>query len=44
MTALETILQHKTIRKFKSDAIPEDILNSILEAGLRSYHGQHAGL
>jgi nitroreductase len=36
MTALETILQHKTIRKFKSDAIPEDILNSILEAGSRA--------
>lgn len=36
MTALETLLQHRSIRKYKQDPIPENILNSILEAGSRA--------
>jgi len=36
MTALETLLQHRSIRKYKQDPIPEDILNFILEAGSRA--------
>lgn len=36
MTALETLLQHRSIRKYKQDPIPGEILNSILEAGSRA--------
>ncbi len=30
-----TILNHRTVRKYKPDEIPESILNEILEAGIR---------
>ena len=33
---LDTILQHRSIRKYKSKEIPEKILNQILEAGSRA--------
>ena len=33
---LKTLLNHKTIRNYKSDPVPEDILNQILEAGFRA--------
>ena len=33
---LKTLLEHKTIRNYKSDPISEDILNKILEAGFRA--------
>lgn len=33
---LKTILEHKTIRNYKSDPIPEEILEKILEAGFRA--------
>jgi len=36
MTALETLLQHRSIRKYKQESIPDNILNSILEAGSRA--------
>ena len=32
----DTILNHRTIRKYKSDPIPEEILKNILEAGIRA--------
>jgi FMN reductase (NADPH) len=33
---LKTLLEHKTIRNYKSDPISEDILDKILEAGFRA--------
>jgi nitroreductase len=33
---LDTIFEHRTIRKYKSDPIPDNILNNILEAGFRA--------
>ena len=33
---IETILNHRSIRKYKSDSIEESILNQILEAGTRA--------
>lgn len=36
MNTLQTLLTHKTIRKYKSDLIPDDILDHILEAGFRA--------
>jgi nitroreductase len=33
---LETIFNHRTIRKYKSNPIPDDIINKILEAGIRA--------
>ena len=32
----DTILNHRTIRKYKSDPIPDEILQYILEAGTRA--------
>ncbi len=36
METLNTLLTHKTIRKYKSTPIPQDMLNKILEAGFRA--------
>jgi nitroreductase len=36
MSVIETIHQHRSIRKYKSDPIPEDLLARILEAGIRA--------
>lgn len=36
METIRTIMEHRSIRKYKSDAIPESILNEILEAGTRA--------
>jgi nitroreductase len=36
MSVLEQIHSHRSIRKYKPDPVPEDVLNRILEAGLRS--------
>ncbi len=33
MNAMENLLTRRSIRKYKQDAIPEDVLNRILEAG-----------
>ena len=33
---LKTILEHRSIRKYKSDPIPAELLNSFLEAGVRA--------
>ena len=33
---LDTMLQHRSIRKYKKDPIPEEILNIILKAGTRA--------
>lgn len=33
---INTIFEHRSIRKYKSDLIPENILNKILEAGFRA--------
>lgn len=35
-TMIDTIFQHRSIRKYKSDPVPEEILDSILEAGSRA--------
>lgn len=35
MEALRAILEHRSVRKYKPDPIPEDILMSIVEASLR---------
>ncbi len=36
MDAIKTIMGHRTIRKYKSDPIAEDVLKQILEAGTRA--------
>lgn len=36
MSAIETIHQHRSIRKYKSDIIPASLLEEILEAGIRA--------
>ena len=36
MSVIEAIHQHRSIRKYKSDPIPDDVLNKILEAGIRA--------
>ncbi len=36
METLNTLISHKTIRNYKSDPIPGDVLDKILEAGFRA--------
>lgn len=36
MDTLQTIFEHRTVRKFKPDAIPSDMLEKILSAGTRA--------
>jgi nitroreductase len=36
METLKTIMEHRTIRKYKNDAVPENILDQVLEAGFRA--------
>lgn len=36
METLRTIMEHRSIRRYKPDPIPEGILNEILEAGVRA--------
>lgn len=36
METIKTLLEHRTIRNYKSDPIPDDVLNEILEAGFRA--------
>lgn len=36
MAVIEQIHQHRSIRKYKSDPIPDDLLKKILEAGIRA--------
>lgn len=36
MTTLETIFNHRTIRKYKSDPVPSSILDDILQAAVRT--------
>ena len=36
METLRTIMEHRSIRRYKPDPIPEGLLNEILEAGLRA--------
>ena len=36
MSVIEQIHQHRSIRKYKSDPIPGDLLNKVLEAGIRA--------
>jgi nitroreductase len=36
MSVIETIHQHRSIRKYKPDDIPQDLLQEILEAGIRA--------
>ena len=36
MSVIETIHRHASIRKYKSDPIPEDLLTTILEAGIHA--------
>ena len=36
MSVIETIHRHRSIRKYKSDPIPDDLLTRILEAGIRA--------
>ncbi len=33
---IDTIFQHRSIRKYKSDAIPEEVLDRVLQAGSRA--------
>jgi nitroreductase len=33
---IDTLLQHRTIRKYKSDPIPDELMETILEAGTRA--------
>jgi nitroreductase len=36
MTVIDTIHQHRSIRQYKPDPVPPDVLTEILEAGLRA--------
>jgi nitroreductase len=36
MTVLKTIHQHRSIRKYKPDPVPDDLIREILEAGIRA--------
>ena len=36
MSVIETIHQHRSIRQYKSDPVPDDLLTEILEAGVRT--------
>jgi len=36
MSVIEQILNHRSIRKYKPDPIPEDVLQEILQAGIRT--------
>lgn len=36
MSVIQQILNHRSIRKYKSDPIPDDILQEILQAGIRT--------
>jgi nitroreductase len=36
MTVIDAIHQHRSIRKYKSDSVPETVLREILEAGVRA--------
>ena len=36
MTVIDTIHQHRSIRQYKPDPVPEDLLTEILEAGIRA--------
>jgi len=36
MTVIDQIHQHRSIRKYKPDPVPEEILSAILEAGIRT--------
>ncbi len=36
MSVIETIHRHRSIRKYKQDPVPEDLLKNILEAGIRA--------
>jgi nitroreductase len=36
MTVIDTIHQHRSIRRYKPDPVPDDLLTEILEAGLRT--------
>ncbi len=33
---IETLLNHRTIRKYKKDIIPDDVLNRVLKGGIRA--------
>ena len=36
MSVIETIHRHRSIRKYKQDPVPDDLLKNILEAGIRA--------
>jgi len=36
MTTIETILNHRSIRKYKNQPVSDEVLNQILEAGIRA--------
>ncbi|MCK5794934.1 MAG: nitroreductase family protein, partial [Anaerolineales bacterium] len=36
MSVIQQILNHRSIRKYKPDPIPEDLLHKILQAGIRT--------
>ena len=36
MSIIETIHQHRSIRKYKPDSVPDETLNEILTAGIRA--------
>lgn len=36
MSVIKTIQQHRSIRKYKTDPVPDELLNLILEAGIRA--------
>ncbi|NKQ35484.1 MAG: hypothetical protein HF973_07695 [Chloroflexi bacterium] len=36
MTAIETIHQHRSIREYKPDPVPDALLTEILQAGVRA--------
>lgn len=36
MTLLESIRQHRSIRKYRPDPVPDELLEEILQTGLRA--------
>ncbi|MDD6143878.1 MAG: nitroreductase family protein, partial [bacterium] len=41
INAMENLLERRSIRKYKSDPIPQDVLDSILEAGTYAATGMN---
>ena len=39
MDTYQTLINHRSIREYKKDPVPEEVLNRVLEAGVRAASG-----